>query len=56
MSKSVRALVGESTYKILENCNTPEKVQAYIDDHIAYDPCREDRGIERQATNIFVDT
>lgn len=45
MSKSIRALVGESVYKILESCNTPEKVQSYIDNHIVYDPYREDRSV-----------
>lgn len=45
MNKSIRSLVGESAYKILENCNTPEKVQAYIDTNIIYDPYREDRSV-----------
>lgn len=45
MIKNIRALVGESEYKIIKSCNTPEKVQSYIDNHIAYDPYREDRSV-----------
>ena len=45
MNKSIRSLVGESAYTLLESCNTPEKVQTYIDTHITYDPYREDRNV-----------
>lgn len=47
MSQSILALVGASAYKIIESCNTPEKVQVYIDDHITYDPYREDRSVKQ---------
>jgi len=45
MNKSIRSLVGESAYTVLERCNTPEKVQTYIDTHIIYDLYREDRSV-----------
>jgi len=45
MNKSIRSLIGESAYAVLERCDTPEKVQSYIDTHIIYDPYREDRSV-----------
>lgn len=45
MNTSIRSLVGESAYAVLESCDTPEKVQTYIDTRITYDPYREDRSV-----------
>ncbi len=45
MNTSIRSFVVESAYAVLESCNTPEKVQTYIDTRITYDPYREDRSV-----------
>lgn len=33
--------------QVIASCNTPEKVQDYIDHHIIYDPYREDRSVQQ---------
>ena len=44
MNTSIRSFVVESAYAV-PSCNTPEKVQTYIDTRITYDPYREDRSV-----------
>ncbi len=39
-------ILSEDEVKLIGSLDTPEKVQAYIDAHITYDPYREDRTIK----------
>jgi len=47
MNNSIQDMIGASVLKVIQRCNTPEKIQDYIDHEIVYDPYREDRSVKQ---------